>query len=50
VLDAYGCGDTFAGCLAAWLGRGADMPAAIAAASAEAARCATWRGGLGPVR
>lgn len=49
VVDSYGCGDTFAGCLAARLGHGAALPDAIAFAAAEAARCATWRGGLGPV-
>lgn len=48
VVDTYGCGDTFAGCLAAHLGRGGGIGAAVAHAAAEAARCATWRGGLGP--
>lgn len=50
VVDSYGCGDTFAGCLAAALGHGDDMARAVQRAAGEAARCATWRGGLGPER
>ncbi len=48
VVDTYGCGDTFAGCLAAFLGRGQSIDQAIAHAAREAARCTTWRGGPGP--
>lgn len=48
VVDTYGCGDTFAACLAAAMGEGAGVQEAATAAAAEAARCATWRGGLGP--
>lgn len=50
MVDAYGCGDTFAGCLAAALGRGDAMEQAVHFAATEAARCTTWRGGLGPER
>ena len=50
MVDSYGCGDTFAGCLAAALGRGDQMEQAVVFAAGEAARCTTWRGGLGPVR
>jgi ribokinase len=50
VVDTYGCGDTFAGCLAAFLGRGEPIEQAVRLAAREAARCATWRGGPGPTR
>jgi ribokinase len=36
-VDTTGAGDAFAGVLAAWLDRGADLPGALAAASVAAA-------------
>lgn len=49
VVDLYGCGDSFAAVLAAALGGGASLDHAVAAAAGAGSRCATWRGGLGPV-
>lgn len=49
VVDTYGCGDSFAGVLAAALGHGAALDAAAAAGARAGALCATWRGGLGPL-
>ena len=48
VIDAYGCGDSFAAGLAVGLARGLDIHEACALGAAAGARCATWRGGLGP--
>jgi ribokinase len=47
VIDAYGCGDTFAAALTVGLGRGLPIADAAALAAAAGAACTTWRGGIG---
>ena len=47
VVDAYGCGDSFAAGLTFALARGEDVPAALAFAAACGAACLTGRGPYG---
>ncbi|MEA2468575.1 MAG: ribokinase, partial [Thermoleophilaceae bacterium] len=47
VVDAYGCGDSFAAGLAYGLGAGADIEAALAIAARCGATCFTGRGPYG---
>lgn len=48
VVDTYGCGDSFAAGLTVGLARGLEIADACALGALAGARCATWRGGLGP--
>jgi ribokinase len=48
VVDTYGCGDSFAAGLTVGLGRGLDIDGAANLGATAGARCATWRGGIGP--
>lgn len=47
VVDTTGCGDVFHGAYALHIGRGRDVPFAVAQATAAAAVCATGFGGRG---
>lgn len=49
VVDTTGCGDAFAGGFLAARARGEPVEAAMAAASRQAARVASWRGAVAPL-
>ncbi|MGA0069504.1 MAG: PfkB family carbohydrate kinase [Miltoncostaeaceae bacterium] len=48
LIDSYGCGDSFAAGIAVGLARGLVGHGACTLGAVAGARCATWRGGLGP--
>ena len=48
LVCSYGCGDSFAAGMTVGLARGASIDDAVALGALAGARCATWRGGIGP--